>query len=208
VTETETETTGLPRFVELDTFPLVGEFRIKPAGPVVAEEEPREGDPGGAPCVLCGRPDRDYLWTDTHWRLATPREPTGFPFVGVLEPRAHVDLEDLDDDLAADLGVTLARISRAAAALPSVGRVHVTRFGDSRAHLHVMLYARPVGLLRARGTFSALWNQILPPQPRDAWEVNRSRVADALVEWRGGRPVPLEEVRPARRCSPASAPAR
>lgn len=190
-TVTPTEAQGPPRFTQLDTFPLVGEFRVKPTEPVVAHEEPREGDPDGAPCVPCGRPDRDYLWTDDHWRLATPREPTGFPFVGVLEPRAHLDLDDLDDQIAADLGVALSRVNRAITALPSVGRVHVTRFGDGRAHLHVMLYGRPRGLLQARGTFSALWNQVLPQLPHETWEDNRRRVAESLAAWRGGQPVPL-----------------
>ena len=41
-------------------------------------------------------------------------------------------------------------------------RVQVLRWGDGGEHLHWWLLARPTGILQLRGTFLALWDDILP----------------------------------------------
>lgn len=171
----------LPAFTEFYTFPFTGDFRVKSLEPaLLTAEPPREGDPGGAPCRPCVRPDDDYLWVDRNWRLATWHEPVGFPFVGVLEPRAHLDLDDLDDDMAADMGRVLALVNQAVSSLPSVGRVHMGRFGDGRAHLHWIFLGRPRGQQQTMGNFSLMWYLILPPIGQESWEAGRRAVADYL----------------------------
>jgi diadenosine tetraphosphate (Ap4A) HIT family hydrolase len=180
---------NLPAFVEWETFPFTGDLRVKAVDATITTEPPREGDPGGKRCYPCVRPNAEYLWTDARWRLCTLREPSGLPFVGLLEPREHLDLDDLDDDCAADLGVALSRINRAIAQLPTVGRVHLNRFGDGRAHLHWWFLARPKGVNQLKGNFSFMWDQILPPLQRAEWRENQRQVAQNLVAWRGSSPV-------------------
>jgi diadenosine tetraphosphate (Ap4A) HIT family hydrolase len=83
----------------------------------------------------------------------------------MLQPRAHLDLTDLDDDLATELGVLTVRIARAAGELPDVARVHVNKWGDGAEHLHVFFLGRPVGLQQLRGSNLALWEEMLPRVP-------------------------------------------
>ena len=59
-------------------------------------------------------------------------------------------------------------MARAVEALDAVGRVHVYRFGDGGAHLHVFLLGRPAGILQLRGSNLALWEEMLPTLPADA----------------------------------------
>ena len=94
--------------------------------------------------------------------------PTGLPMVLILESRSHLDLGDLPNLLAAELGVMTVRLERAIRSLDGVARVHVNRWGDGSAHLHMWFLARPYGRLQLRGTFLSLWDDILPPDPRGA----------------------------------------
>src|SRR5262249_62025925 len=55
--------------------------------------------------------------------------------------------------LAAELGVMTVRLERAIRSLDGVARVHVNRWGDGAAHLHLWFLARPYGRLQLRGTF-------------------------------------------------------
>ena len=55
------------------------------------------------------------------------------------------------------------RLERAIRSLDGVARVHVNRWGDGSAHLHLWFLARPYGQLQLRGTFLSLWDSILPP---------------------------------------------
>jgi hypothetical protein len=43
--------------------------------------------------------------------------------------------------------------------------VHVNRWGDGGAHLHVWFFARPEGLLQLRGSCLPDWLDVLPPLP-------------------------------------------
>jgi len=100
----------------------------------------------------------------------------------LLEPRRHADLGDLSEDEAAELGVLVLRIERALASVPGVARVHVNRWGDGGAHLHVWFFARPAGLLQLRGSYLPDWAEILPALPDQQWAAVGRHVAEALSD--------------------------
>lgn len=153
----------LPDVTQWDIFPFEGALLVKPLADPVLPEPPREGeDPERCHCR--SRTDADYLWTDDHWRLLTLAEATALPAY-LLEPRDHYDLADLPDDLAAELGLLIVRLDRILSAIPGVGRVHVNRWGDGGAHLHVWFFARPAGMLQLRGSCLPDWIDVLPPLP-------------------------------------------
>jgi hypothetical protein len=106
----------------------------------------------------------------------------------ILESRSHLDLGDLPNLLAAELGVMTVRLERAIRSLDGVARVHVNRWGDGSAHLHLWFLARPYGRLQLRGTFLSLWDDILPTVPQAQWRENLALVAAWLAEF-GGRPL-------------------
>jgi hypothetical protein len=106
----------------------------------------------------------------------------------ILESRSHLDLGDLPNLLAAELGVITVRLERAVRSLDGVARVHVNRWGDGSAHLHLWFLARPYGRLQLRGTFLSLWDDILPPIPEHQWRDNLALIAAWLAEF-GGRPL-------------------
>lgn len=99
-------------------------------------------------------------------------EPTGLPAVLVLETREHVDFPDLSDELAAELGPMLLNVQRAVFAIGEIGNVHVCRWGDGSEHFHVWFMARPARVPQLIGSFAAIWDDILPPLPDDAWQAN------------------------------------
>jgi diadenosine tetraphosphate (Ap4A) HIT family hydrolase len=170
----------LPDMAEWDIFPFDGEFRVKPLEAAVVPEPPREGDPGGAPCRACPKPDSDYIWTNETWRLQLPAKPWGLPAVLLLEPRGHYDLEDLPTELLIEMGPLLQRVGSAVMSLGGIARVHVDRVGDGARHLHWWFMARPEGLLQLRGSTIDLWADTLPPRPLEEWQETGRRVAAAL----------------------------
>jgi len=87
-----------------------------------------------------------------------------------------------------ELGVITVRLERAVRSLDGVARVHVNRWGDGSAHLHLWFLARPYGRLQLRGTFLSLWDDILPPIPEHQWRENLALIAAWLAEF-GGRPL-------------------
>ena len=95
-------------------------------------------------------------------------------------------LGDLPNLLAAELGVMTVRLERAIRSIDGVGRVHVNRWGDGSAHLHLWFYARPHGRLQLRGSFLSMWNDILPPVDEATWKENLALIAAWLAEF-GGR---------------------
>ena len=107
--------------------------------------------------------------------------PTGLPVVLLLESREHyAEPGDLTDELAAELGVLLARIERAVREIDGVGRAHVCRWGDGGEHLHWWFMARPARFPQLIGSFAAVWDEILPPVPEDVWKANLGVVVSAL----------------------------
>jgi diadenosine tetraphosphate (Ap4A) HIT family hydrolase len=130
--------------------------------------------------MRCEGPDEDYLWTTDRWRLRG-LGPTGLPVVVMLEPRGHfAEPGDLPEELAAELGVLLARVERAVRSVPGVGRVHVCRWGDGGEHLHWWFIARPERIPQLHGSFAAVWDDVLPPLPEEIWRENLVVVVTAL----------------------------
>lgn len=70
-------------------------------------EAPRfDEDP--ATCHACQRAD-EALWQHERWGFVALE--SGAPLVLMLQPRAHHDLPDLPDDVAAELGVVASRVA-------------------------------------------------------------------------------------------------
>lgn len=169
-----------------DIFPFDHDsLVVKPLQPPVLPEPPRGGE-GGTPCWRCENPDANVVWSDERWVLGAGGEPSGLPFMAVLQPKAHVDLGDLDETYAAELGVLTVRLERAIRGLGGIGRVHVCKWGDGGAHLHLFFLARPAGLLQLRGSCLTLWEEMLPHVPDDVLAADARTVARALAE-HGGR---------------------
>lgn len=178
---------AVPAFTKWPSFPFEGEFRVKDLEDPVAVEPPRKGE-GISECISCNAPDDAYIWISERWRVRAMDRPSGLPIVLILESRSHLDLGDLPNLLAAELGVMTVRLERAIRSLDGVARVHVNRWGDGSAHLHMWFLARPYGRLQLRGTFLSLWDDILPPIPESQWRENLALVAAWLAEF-GGRPL-------------------
>ncbi|WP_342667124.1 hypothetical protein [Salinispora cortesiana] len=175
----------MPNFTQWPSFPFEGDLRVKQLDDPVATEPHRRGE-GDRECTACGAPDEAYIWADERWRVRAMDRPTGLPMVLILESRSHLDLGDLPNLLAAELGVLTVRLERAIRSLDGVSRVHVNRWGDGSAHLHLWFLARPHGQLQLRGTFLPLWDSILPPIPESTWRENLALVAAWLADF-GGR---------------------
>jgi len=178
---------SLPEFVNWPSFPFEGQLRTKRLEPPVDVEPPREGeDP--ATCAACTAPDETYIWVSDRWRVRAMDRPSGLPCVLILESRSHLDIGDLPNLLAAELGVMTVRVERAMRSLDGVERVHINRWGDGAAHLHLWFLARPTGQLQLRGSFLSLWDDILEPISDEQWRENLALVAAWLAEF-GGRPL-------------------
>ena len=103
----------------------------------------------------------------------------------ILEARSHLDLGDLPNLLAAELGVMTVRLERAIRSLDEVAQVHVNRWGDGAAHLHLWFLGRPAGQLQLRGPFLAMWDEILEKVPEAQWRSNLAHIAAWLEEFGG-----------------------
>lgn len=169
---------GVPSW---EIFPYEGELSVRRLRAPELPEPPRQGEDGPESCKQCARPDSDFLWTDEHWRLSGPDEPTGLPAVLLLQPRAHHDLLDLPAELSARLGPMLQRVERAVLSLGGIGRVHVNRWGDGAAHLHLWLIGRPGGMPQLRGSTLPLWMDVLPPLPAGVTAERARRIAAAMA---------------------------
>ncbi|MET7966019.1 hypothetical protein [Micromonospora sp. NPDC005305] len=178
---------SVPDFTQWPSFPFEGDLHVKQLDEPVPVEPPRRGE-GNRECTACNASDEAYIWVGERWRVRAMDRPTGLPMVLILESRSHLDLGDLPNLLAAELGVMTVRLERAIRSLDGVARVHVNRWGDGSAHLHMWFLARPYGRLQLRGTFLSLWDSILPPISEAQWRENLAMVAAWLAEF-GGRPL-------------------
>jgi len=167
----------LPDVATWDIFPFEGDLLVKPLEAPVLPEPPRGGE-DGASCWACDEGLEQAVWSDDRWKLVAPRE-AAIPMV-LLEPIAHLDLGDLDEAYAAELGILTVRIERALMGLGGVGRVHVAKWGDGGSHLHVWFFARPEGLLQLRGSSLSDWTDCLPPMPQDEWDEVTRAISAAL----------------------------
>jgi hypothetical protein len=177
---------ALPAYVKWPIFPFEGELRVKELLPLRDSEHAREGEPGGAPCSACESTDDAFVWVDDNWRVRGTSTAPAMPMQLFLESRAHVDMHELDDAMAAELGRLLVRLDRAVSSLGDVGRVHVNRWGDGGSHFHMWIYGRPFGTSQMLGFGVPLWAQIAPPIDEDTWRRNLRVVAAALAVG-GGR---------------------
>jgi diadenosine tetraphosphate (Ap4A) HIT family hydrolase len=169
-----------PPVEEWETWPFDGDVRPRPLASPEEHERPRHGE-GGVGCFRCAHGDEGALWSDETWIVRSFDRPSGLPVVLLLEPREHYsEPGDLPDELAAELGVMLARIERAVRSVGEIGRVHVCRWGDGSEHLHWWFMARPARIPQLIGSFAAIWDEILPPTPEDVWRENLAAVAQAL----------------------------
>jgi diadenosine tetraphosphate (Ap4A) HIT family hydrolase len=170
----------MPPVGDWDTFPFDGDMRPRVLRPPLEMEIARQGS-GGVDCHPCQTEDSEYLWTAERWRLRSLGKPTGLPLIVLLEPRDHFgEPGELPDELAAELGVMLARVERAVRSIDGVGRVHVCRWGDGSEHLHWWFMARPARIPQLIGSFSAIWDDILPPTPEPIWRDNLAHLVRSL----------------------------
>lgn len=174
-----------------DNFPYeIDTLRLKPLQPLLAAEPDRGGeDPAQCRCATepaqpADRTEPPALWSNERWVLRAL--PSGLPIMAILQPRAHHDLTDLPDALAQELGRLLVAVGAAVEALPSVGRVHVAKYGDGGAHLHIFFLGRPARAGQFRGSPLLDWEENLPRVPAQVAADNARFVADRLVAAVGG----------------------
>jgi diadenosine tetraphosphate (Ap4A) HIT family hydrolase len=173
--------TTLEELVADPWFPFEGDVRVKE---LQARQvpEPDRSDLTAQTCHACAAPDAAYLWTDEHWRLRALGEPSPVPGIVLLEPRAHLDsYADLPAELLAEVGPLTARVERALLSLGDVARVHVARYGDGGAHLHLWFFPRPLGQLQLRGSMLPVWLDVLPPVDPALEADTLRRVAAAMA---------------------------
>jgi hypothetical protein len=163
-----------------DTWPFEGPVQPRALEPPVDTEKPRHGE-DGVDCRACTAGDDKYVWTSERWRLYPVDPPNGLPVVLLLESREHFTTPgDLPEAMAAELGVLIGRIDRAIMSIEGIGRVHVGRWGEGGAHLHIWFLARPARMEQLRSNFAAIWDDILPQMPDDIWQENVAAVVGAL----------------------------
>lgn len=175
----------LSRMTGWETFPF--ERAGLRAVPLQAPElpEPARSGEDGLECPACTTA-RSLVWSDERWQLWT-WGPSGAPLILILETAAHFDVPDLPDELAAELGLLIVRITRAIESLPHIARAHVSRWGDGAAHLHVFFFARPAGFGQLRGTCLAVWDDLLPAVPDKQRDGDALAVARSLAASHGGQ---------------------
>lgn len=175
----------LAKMTYWDIFPFDEDgLRVAPLRPPVVPEKARNGE-GGVDCLSCERSDQG-IWLNDDWRL-TRVEGVGVPLVLMLHPRRHVDLADLPDELAGDLGRLTTRIVRAVESTPHIARCHMYRIGDGGAHLHVWFFGRPEGQSQLYGSLLPVWDDLLPDYPAAIADADARTVAATLVQPFGGR---------------------
>ena len=155
--------------------------------PPPSDEQPRWGESDDKPCGLCSHgPDPARLvWEDERWTLSHPGGPSGLPIVLILEPRVHVDLGELDDDLASEHGRISNRLVRIIESLDNIGRCHTMRWGDGGAHAHTWFFGRTARLTHVLGSPACDWDDIIPPGPEAVWRADLRIVATKLANWGG-----------------------
>ena len=159
-------------------FELDG-LKVRHVEDPVVPEPPRRGE-SPEDCPTCEAEDDAFVWSGDRWRISMPVDPESLPTV-TLHPREHLDFHELSLELGAELGALMVRAQRALGSIEGVGRVHVYKWGDGGAHLHVVLIARPCGMIQLKGMFLSVWTFTLPPLPADQWEAVRGHVTRELA---------------------------
>jgi diadenosine tetraphosphate (Ap4A) HIT family hydrolase len=171
-----------------DVFPWTvvdGEIAPRTLRPP-ADEDPRWGESPDKPCGACqGFDPERVVWEDDVWVLTHQGQPSGLPLVLMLHPREHLDMGELDDDRASQLGRITNRLTRIIEGLPDIGRAHTMRIGDGSAHLHVWFVARTARLPHVLGSPAIEWDEIIPPGSETVWRADLRAVATKLANWGG-----------------------
>lgn len=170
-------------FVEWPAFPWVAEGdRVVPRElePPVEVDRVRDGE-GGVACWRCEHPDEGVVWRNERWVLSTNREGRGGLLTLWLQTLEHMDFGDMGEELAAEFGRLTLRLHNAMLALPNAGRVHLGKWGDGSAHLHVLAMVRPARLPQVIGSFAVEWDDLLPPVPEDVWQREVDEVAVVMA---------------------------
>jgi hypothetical protein len=103
------------------------------------------------------------------------------PLIAMLETRDHyATVADLPTELAAELGVQLARVDRALRSLDEIGNVHIGRYGDGSEHLHWWFFVRPARFAQLRTSLITVWDDVLPPIPLEIWQEDVEALRRAL----------------------------
>jgi diadenosine tetraphosphate (Ap4A) HIT family hydrolase len=177
-----------PQVSEWDVFPWeVHDGAIVPKVlPAPADEPPRIGE-ADRPCSACtdGFDPERVVWEDDTWVLTHRGQPSGLPLVLLLHTREHLDMGELDDDQASQMGRITNRLVRIIENLPHIGRVHVDRWGDGSSHFHLWFFARTARLPRILGSYAVEWDDILPAGPESVWRGDLHTVATKLANWGG-----------------------
>jgi hypothetical protein len=103
----------------------------------------------------------------------------------ILEPKAHLDFGQLDDELASQHGRICNRLTRIVEGLDNVARCHVLRYGDGSLHAHAWFVGRTARLTGVIGSPVIEWNDVLPPGPEDVWRADLHTIATKLANWGG-----------------------
>ncbi|MGA8258052.1 MAG: hypothetical protein WB767_15905 [Nocardioides sp.] len=178
----------MPATAEWEIFPwTVVDGTLAPRTlPAPADEPARGGEPDQSSCRSCAGFDADTIvWEDDVWVLTHGGAPSGLPLVLALHTREHLDMGNLDDDLASQLGRITNRLVRIIENLPNIGRVHVNRWGDGGSHFHQSFYARTARLTNVLGSPAMEWDDIIPAGPEGIWRADLHTVATKLSNWGG-----------------------
>lgn len=170
----------MPTSASSDIFPWEGEITTKVLAPPVEAEEPRLGEKD-KPCTCEKGMPANAIWRNERWVVSSTDEPGGLPLVLTLQPLEHLDFSDMDDDLASEFGRVSHWLHRIMAGLPNIGRVHVCKWGDGGAHLHVWFIARPARFPNILGSMAIEWDDMLPPVPEDIWRADLHEVARKMA---------------------------
>ena len=178
---------GVPIGERLSAQPLVDhpmvafeELTMAPLEPMLVPEEPRHGELDPSECGHCTPGEWGWLWRDAHWHVSGYRD-TALPFWGGLAPNEHVLLHEMSPALLVTMGDVVQRFAGAIKGLPGVGRTHFARWGDGSAHFHMQFYARPLGMMQARGFMLAVWDDVLPKADPELVAANHRQVAEAMA---------------------------
>jgi hypothetical protein len=175
----------MPPVGEWDIFPwelVDGALQPKVIqSPLDAEESRRGVDAADCWCKDGSRPPDNVIWQNERWYVSSFAEPTGLPLLFFLQPREHMDMDGMDDDLASEFGRITNWLHRIISRMPNVGRVHVNRWGDGGYHMHVWFCARPDRIPGLLGSMAIEWNEMLPAGDREVWEKDRRYIATHLA---------------------------
>ncbi len=179
----------MPPVATWDIFPWeqVGDaWQPKVVQPPLDAEPPRWGESDDKPCECAGGAEhRNQIWRNERWVVTSRDAPSGLPLMLFLHSREHLDLTDLDDEMAAEYGRIQVWLHRIMSNLQHIGRVHVCKWGDGGSHLHLWFLARYERLPNILGSMAVEWDEMLPPPSEEIWRADLAHVAERLANHDG-----------------------